>query len=65
MKTPKILLVISIMGVLALGLSLGTYWGSDSGDSDGDGDGDSAFALIHGKTPAPTAIQIQFRLIQS
>ena len=65
MTMTKILLTLSVLGVLALGLNFGTVKDNDSGDSDSDGDGDSAFALTHRISPAPTAIQIQFRLIQS
>lgn len=64
MKPSKVLFVVTVLGALAMGLSFGTFRDGDSGDSDGDGDGDSAFAFIRG-APAPTAIQIQFRLIQS
>lgn len=63
MKTSNVWFTVAVLGLLTLGLSLGTFRDSDS--SDNDEDGDSAFALTHGHVTAPTAIQVQFRLIRS
>lgn len=55
MTTCKFWLTVSILGILTLGLSLGTFQTGDS--SGGDEDGESAFAM--------SATQVQSWLLRS